>query len=83
MALQLEPQGLLFAEVGDGSLKKSTKACSFIVPFLPDQVLEPDDHAEAQAAPPEEDLPAAGQDPAAGPDEHQRRHLGEAAQEEP
>jgi hypothetical protein len=46
-----------------------------------DKVPEPADHPEAKAAAAAEDLPAAGQNAASRPDEHQRGHLGQAAQE--
>ena len=48
-----------------------------------DQVLEPADHPPSETAAAAKDLPAAGEDAEAGPDEHQRGHVGQAPQEEP
>ena len=47
-----------------------------------DKVPESADHAEAEAAAAAEDLPAAGEDAASRPDEHQRGHVGQTTQEE-
>ena len=84
MALQMEPQGMLFAEVSEPKSQFIYLVINVLKCFPQDQVPQPPHHAEAQAAAPAEDLPAAGQelDAPAGPDEHQRGHLGQAAQEE-
>jgi hypothetical protein len=60
----------------------STYISDLVILPSPDKVPEPADNAEAKAAPAAEDIPAAGQDAASRPDEHQRGHLGQAAQEE-
>ena len=50
--------------------------------FFLDKVPQPVDHTKAKTATPKENIPAAGEDAEAGPDEHQRRYLGPTAQEE-
>ena len=47
-----------------------------------DKVPEPADHPEAEVAAAAEDIPAAGEDAASRPNEHQRGHLGPPTQEE-
>ena len=51
--------------------------------FFPDQIFKSSDYAEAEAATSAKDLPSAGKDPEARSDEHQRGHVGPAAQAEP
>jgi hypothetical protein len=96
MALQLEPQGLLFAEVSQFTITITCwpifLACDssrnfvcnlkYVSPAFSDQVLESDDFAEAAPAAAEEDFQGSGQELVeALADEHQRGDLGTSAQE--